>query len=104
MYAIVKIAGRQYKVEPEQQIKVDRLQMDAGSTLSVNDVLLVSNNDNIEVGNPSLGYNVNFEVMKHDFHKKVTSVIFKRRGGMRRKTGSRKQYTLVKVKSIEKGS
>ena len=102
MYAIVKIAGRQYKVEPDQQIKVDKLDLDTGVTLTVKDVLLVSDNDDVEVGAPSLDYNVNFEVIKHDFHKKVTSVIFKRRGGMRRKTGSRKQFTLVKVKSIEK--
>ena len=103
MYAVVKIAGRQYKVEPDQQIKVDRLNIDTGSTLAVKDVLLVSNDDNIEVGSPSLEYSVNIEILKHDFHKKVISVIFKRRGGMRRKTGSRKQYTLVRVKSIEKG-
>lgn len=103
MYAVVKIAGRQYRVSPDELIEVDRLDIDPGNALTINDVMLVADGDNVEVGTPHTTHQVNLEVVKHDRRPKVTSVTFKRRGGMRRTKGHRQPFTVVKVKSIEKG-
>jgi len=104
MYAIVKIAGRQYRIAPDEQFEVDKLNVEPGGTLTVEDVMMVSDDNNLEIGTPHSSYHVNLEVIKHDRRPKVISVVFKRRGGMRRKKGHRQQYTVVKVKSIEKGT
>lgn len=103
MYAIVKIAGRQYRVTPDEEFKVARLQVEPGNAVSIEDVMMVADGDKIEIGTPHVPYRVNLEVVAHDRHPKVTSVTFKRRGGMRRTRGHRQPYTLVKVKSIVKG-
>ena len=102
MYAIVKIAGRQYRITPDEIIEVDRLSVDPGKMVMVRDVMFVSDGKDIEVGTPCLPYRVNFEVIKHDRRPKVLSVIFKRRGGMRRTQGHRQHFTVLRVKSIEK--
>lgn len=103
MFAIVKIGGSQFKVSPEDKIKVDKLNVAVGGEVIVKDVLLVSDGDKTQVGDPHVPYHVNLEVVEHDRHPKVTSVHFKRRGGRRKTQGHRQHYSLVKVKSIEKG-
>ncbi len=102
MYALVKIAGRQYKVSPEDTLKVDRLKTQPGDETSVTDVMMVSDGDSVEIGTPLLPYQVMLETLEHDRHPKVMTYRFKRRGGMRKMHGHRQQYTLVKVKSIQK--
>jgi len=103
VYAIIEIAGRQYRVSPDDQIQVDRLHLEPGARLSVDRVMLVGDGDRVEVGAPFVPYRVDMEVVSHDRHPKVISYHFKRRGGMRRTIGHRQRYTVVKVKSIRKG-
>ncbi|MBT3231975.1 MAG: 50S ribosomal protein L21 [Calditrichaeota bacterium] len=104
MYAIVKIAGRQYRVSQDEAVEVDRIDVEPGGQVTVEDVMMIADGDNVEIGTPQLPYKVNLEVVKHDRRAKVRSVHFKRRGGMRRTIGHKQQYTVLKVKSIEKGS
>ena len=104
MYAIIQVAGRQYRIAPDEQFEVDKLDVEPGGSLTVDDVMLVADGENVEIGTPILPYKVNLEVVEHDRHKKVTSITFKRRGGMRRTHGHRQQFTVVKVKSIVKGN
>jgi len=104
MYAIIKISGRQYKVAPDEQFEVDNLNVEPGGTVTVQDVIMVSDGDNLEIGTPKTPYRVELEVLEHDRRPKIKSVVFKRRGGMRRMRGHRQQYTVVKVKSIVKGT
>ncbi len=103
MYAIVNIAGRQYRVSPDQQFRVDHLKVEPGTEVTVDKVMLVSDGENVEVGNPHVAYRVKMEVVKHDRYPKVVSYRFKRRGGARKTHGHRQHFTLVKVTSIEKG-
>lgn len=104
MYAIVKIAGRQYRVSQNESVEVDKLDVEPGGQVTIDDVLMIADGDSVEIGMPQLPYKVNLEVVKHDRRAKVRSVIFKRRGGMRRTIGHKQQYTVLMVKSIEKGS
>ena len=104
MYAIVKIAGRQYRATPDEQFQVDRLHIEPGEELTVEDVLMVVDGENVEVGTPRTPYRVQLEIVKHDRRKKVISYRFKRRGGARKTHGHRQQFTVVRVKSIEKGN
>jgi large subunit ribosomal protein L21 len=104
MFAVIKVGGRQYRISPEQVLKVHLLKMKPGEEISVTDVMMIGNEDKIEIGEPHLNYNVTLEVLEHGRYPKVISRIFKRRGGMRRKSGHRQDYSLVKVKSIELGA
>lgn len=102
MYVLVKIAGRQYKVSPDDTIKVERLQTEPGDETRVTDVMMVSDGDSVEIGTPLLPYQVMLETLEHNRYPKVMAYRFKRRGGMRKMHGHRQQYTLVKVKAISK--
>ncbi len=103
MYALVKIGGRQYRVEPDEVLKVDRLKAEPGGELIVPEVMMVTDGQEVDVGAPYLPYRVTLEVLEHGRHPKVLSYKFVRRGGVRRTHGHRQDYTLVKVKAIEKG-
>jgi len=101
MYALVKIAGRQYRVSPGDKVKVDRLATDPGDETVVNDVMMIADNDNVKVGAPVIdGASVTVATVSHGRHRKVTAYHFKRRGGMRKTHGHKQHFTLVEVKSI----
>ncbi len=102
MYALVKIAGKQYRVSPDETLKVDRLQTDPGEETPFPGVMMVADGKDVQIGTPLLPYHVLMETVEHGRHPKVLSYTFKRRGGRRRMHGHRQQYTLVKVKSIQK--
>ncbi len=101
MYALAKISGRQFRLEPGETLKTDRLNVEPGSEYVVADILMYVDGDKYEVGEPYLRYKATLEVIEHARHKKVISQRVTRRGGRRRKIGSRRWYSLVKVKSIE---
>ncbi len=102
MFAIVKIAGRQYRVSPEQMLTVERLNAPSGTEYTVQDVMMVSNGEKLEVGQPRLPYRVILELLEHKRGPKGYAYRFFRRGGRRVKRGWRHLQTLVRVKSIEK--
>ena len=101
MYALIKVAGRQYRVSQNEQLKVDRLQSDPGDEVVILDVMMVARDSDVEIGAPYLPYRVTMETVEHGRHPKVMSYRFKRRGGARKMHGHRQQYTLVRVKAIE---
>lgn len=103
MYAIVRIAGRQYQVSPDQLVEVDHLNLEPGGIMTVKDVMLLADRDEVTVGSPFVPCRIDLEVVKHDRRPKVMSVIFKKRGGMRRRKGHRQMFSVVRVKSIVKG-
>lgn len=101
MYAIVEIAGHQYKVESGQEIFVDRLQGDAGDSISFDKVLLVGGDDAVKVGTPSVsGAAVAATIVEHVRGDKVVVFKKKRRKGYRVKNGHRHHYTKVKIDGI----
>ncbi len=101
MYAIVKIAGQQYKVEQGQEIFVNQLKGEAGDALSFDEVLLTDNDGAVSVGTPTLaGASVSATVVEHVRGDKVIVFKKKRRKGYRVKNGFRHSYTKIKIDGI----
>ena len=106
MYAIVEIAGQQFKVENNQQIFVNRIEEKEGSKIELNDVLLIDDNDNINVGTPIVsGAKVTAKVLEHLKGDKVIVFKKKRRKGYNVKNGHRQYLTKLEIQKIDsKGS
>jgi large subunit ribosomal protein L21 len=101
MYAIVDIAGQQFKVEKESKIFVHRLSADEGASLSFEKVLLVDNDGVIKVGAPYVeGAVVKATVLVHLKGKKVIVFKKKRRKGYIKKNGHRQYLTQIKIEEI----
>lgn len=101
MYAIVEIAGHQYKVEKDQQIFVNRLQQDEGAKVQFDDVLLIADNGKITVGAPAItGAAVMAKVERHLKGDKVIVFKKKRRKGYQKKNGFRAYLTEIKIEGI----
>ena len=101
MYAIVEIAGHQFKVEKDQRVFVNRLQTEEGKKVSFDNVLLVGDGDNITVGAPAIdGAKVGAKVLKHLKGDKVIVFKKKRRKGYRVKNGHRQSLTEIVIESI----
>jgi len=100
MYAIVKIAGQQFKVEENQEIFVHQLEAAEGDKVTFEDVLLVDNNGEVSVGTPTLATNVSATVLGHQKGDKVIVFKKKRRKGYQVKNGHRQSFTKIKIDSI----
>jgi large subunit ribosomal protein L21 len=101
MYAIVDIAGQQFKVEKDQKIFVNRLNGETGSKVEFTDVLLVENNGKISVGEPLVsGASVNATILIHARGEKVKIFKKKRRKGYQKETGHRQDLTQLKIEGI----
>jgi len=105
MYAIVEIAGQQYKVEKDQQIFVHRLEGKEGSKVSFDNVLLTANRDKIEVGAPAVeGISVSGKILEHLKGDKVIVFKKKRRKGYKKRNGHRQYLTKVEITGFGKGT
>jgi len=101
MYAIVEIAGQQFKVEKDQKVFVHRLQTEEGKKVSFDNVLLLSDGDKVTVGAPAIGgAQVSAKVLKHLKGDKVIVFKKKRRKGYRVKNGHRQSLTEIQIDSI----
>ncbi len=106
MYAIVEIAGQQFKVEKDQQIFVHRLDNKEGAKVEFDNVLLIDNKAKVNVGAPAIsGAKVTAKVLGHMKGDKVIVFKKKRRKGYRVKNGHRQSFTQIEIQSIvEKGA
>jgi large subunit ribosomal protein L21 len=101
MYAIVEIAGHQFKVEKDQKVFVNRLQTEEGKEVSFDNVLLLSDGDKVTIGAPAIdGAQVSAKVLKHLKGDKVIVFKKKRRKGYRKKNGHRQSLTEILIESI----
>lgn len=101
MYAVVEIAGQQFKVSVNQRLYVHRLEGEVDSAVTFDKVLLVENNGAINVGKPTLeGTNVTAKIINHVKGDKVVVFKKKRRKGYRVKNGHRQSFTLIEVNAI----
>ena len=101
MYAIVKTGGKQVKVAKGDTVVVERLAVDAGKKVELDNVLMIADGDKVTVGTPVVeGATVSATVVEQKRDKKV--IIFKkrRRQNSRRKNGHRQYLTVLKVDSI----
>jgi large subunit ribosomal protein L21 len=103
MFAIVETGGKQYRVEPNEKIIVEKIEGDAGSKITLNKVLLVkSDNGEITFGSPMVsGAEVQAEIVKTFKNDKVLIFKKRRRQNSRRKQGHRQQQTQIKILSIK---
>ena len=101
MYAIVEIAGQQFKVVKDQKVFVHRLATEEGKAVSFDNVLLIGDGNNITVGAPAIdGAQVGAKVLKHLKGDKVIVFKKKRRKGYRKKNGHRQALSEIIIESI----
>ena len=99
MYAIIATGGKQYKVSEGDIIKVEKIEAEAGDTITFDDVLAVSG-DSLLVGADVKSANVSATVMEQGRGKKVIVYKYKRKTGYHKKNGHRQAYTQVKIDKI----
>jgi len=101
MYAIVEIAGQQFKVSKDLKVYVHRLTNEEGSKVSFDKVLLLDDNGNVTLGAPAIeGASVEAKVLQHLKGDKVIVFKKKRRKGYKKKNGHRQSFTQIVVESI----
>ena len=100
MYALVEFKGKQYKAEKGALLKVDKIDAEPGSAVSIDTVLLVSG-DSVKVGNPYVqGAKVSATVESHGKDSKIIVFKYKPKKDYRRKQGHRQQYSIIKIGEI----
>ena len=100
MYAIIATGGKQYKVAEGDIIKVEKLDVEAGSAVTFDQVLVV-NNGELVVGNPTVANaTVSASVVREGREKKVIVYRYKRKSGYHKKNGHRQPFTMVKIDKI----
>ena len=99
MYAIIATGGKQYKVSEGDVIKVEKLDAEAGSVVTFDQVIAVKDND-LKVGEAVANATVTATVMDHAKGKKVIVYKYKRKTGYHKKNGHRQAYTAVKIDKI----
>jgi len=106
MYAIVDIAGQQFKVEKDQKLYVHRLEVEEGKKVSFDKVLLIDTGNKVAVGNPVVkGASVDAKVISHMKGDKVLVFKKKRRKGYQKLNGHRQYMTQIQIEAIsEKGA
>ncbi len=101
MYAIVKTGGKQYKVAAGDTLRVERIAGDTGSMVELTDVLMVTTDQEVKVGKPTVaGAKVVGEIVEQDRAKKILVFKSKRRKSSRKMIGHRQDYTALKIKEI----
>ena len=101
MYAIVDIAGKQFKVAKDQYIYAPKMEGDAGAAVSFDKVLLVDDGSSVQIGAPTVsGIKVAGKILEHVKGNKVIVFKKKRRKGYVVKNGHRQQFTKVQIESI----
>ncbi len=100
MYAIIATGGKQYKVSEGEEIRVEKLDLEAGATYTIDQVLAV-NNGELVIGNPTVeGATVTATVVGNGKAKKVIVYKYKRKSGYHKKNGHRQSYTQLKIEKI----
>lgn len=101
MYAVIRTGGKQYRVEPNMVLKVEKLEVEAGATVTFDEVLAIGGESGSQIGAPTVaGAKVTATVIAQDRLKKV--IIFKkrRRQNSRRKNGHRQPVTVLRIQEI----
>jgi large subunit ribosomal protein L21 len=102
MYAVVDIAGKQFKVEKDQYLYTPRLEAEAGASVQFDKVLLIDTDGKVQVGTPLIkGASISGKVLEHVKDNKVIVFKKKRRKGYAVKNGHRQQFTKVQIESIK---
>ncbi|PKL96200.1 MAG: 50S ribosomal protein L21 [Gammaproteobacteria bacterium HGW-Gammaproteobacteria-8] len=102
MYAVFKTGGKQYKASAGDIVRVEKLEAENGSSIELNEVLMVADGDDVRVGAPTLeGGKVIAEVVGHGRGEKIRIIKFRRRKHHMKQMGHRQYYTELKITGIE---
>jgi large subunit ribosomal protein L21 len=102
MYAIVKVGGKQYRVEKGDSLVVDRMPEDEGATVALKPLLLAGGGDDTVFENADLGkVTVEAVVRGHERGKKIRVVKFKPKRGYKRTAGHRSELTRLEITKVE---
>jgi len=105
MYAIVNIAGKQYKVAEGDKLKVARLSSNVGDKIKFDKVLLTDDGKDVRIGKPAIkGAVVSAEILEHGRLPKILVYKKKRRKGYQRKNGHRQDFSSIKIDGIKLSS
>lgn len=100
MYAIIETGGKQYKVSEGDAIRVEKLGLDAGEAVTFDNVLMISNEGEVKVGNDVEAATVSGSVKANGKGKKVTIFKYKPKKGYSKKQGHRQPFTEVVIEKI----
>ncbi|MGM1052493.1 MAG: 50S ribosomal protein L21 [Pseudomonadota bacterium] len=101
MYAVIKSGGKQYRVQEGQTLKLEKIEVPTGESIDFDEVLLVGNDDEIQVGAPMVeGAKVSAEIIAHGRRDKITIIKFRRRKHSMKRQGHRQWFTEVKITGI----
>ena len=104
MYAIVKISGKQFKVEKKQKLFVNRIKTEEGKKVSFDNVLMFNDGNKLSIGSPTVsGVKVDAKVLKHLKSDKVIVFKKKRRKGYKVRNGHRQLITQIEINDIISG-
>ena len=102
MYAVIKTGGKQYKVQPGDTVRVEKIDGDEGKTIKFSEVLMLVDGEKVTVGTPFVkGTTVTAKVNAHGRGKKINVVKYKRRKQYRKQQGHRQPYTEVSIVDIK---
>ncbi len=101
MYAVIKTGGKQYRVIPGERLKVEKLDGEVGSDVTLDQVLIVADGENVTIGSPIIvGATVKAKVLSHGRGDKVMIFKFRRRKHYRKTQGHRQSYTEIQIENI----
>ena len=101
MYAVVRLAGKQFWVKPNEIVDVPLLELEPGTVISIDEVLAYSDGTDVRVGKPLVeGIKVVGEVVAHARDAKIQLYKMRRRKNYRKKMGHRQHYTRLRIKEI----
>ncbi len=104
MYAVFVTGGRQFRAVPGEIVRVEKLDAEPGSSIDLDQVLMIGDGDTVSIGAPVLkGAKVSVKVRGHGRHDKITVVKFRRRKHHRKQMGHRQHYTEIEITGISAG-
>lgn len=103
MFAVIESGGKQHRVQKGDVLRLEKLDAEAGASVTFDRVMLVGEGEDVTVGTPLVeGGSVTAEVLGHGRHDKITVIKFKRRKDYDKKQGHRQHYTEIKVTGISR--
>jgi large subunit ribosomal protein L21 len=101
MYAVIKTGGKQYRVAAGDKLKVEKLVGEVGSDITIDQVLMVADGDNVTIGAPVIaGASVTAKVVSHGRGDKVLIFKMRRRKHYRKTQGHRQDFTEIQIENI----
>ncbi|WP_343154076.1 50S ribosomal protein L21 [Buchnera aphidicola] len=101
MYAVLLSGGKQYRVKKNQTIQIEKLNYPIGSIIELKNILMISNQNKLEIGNPFLiGSKIQAHVENHGKCKKIKIIKFSRRKHYKKQQGHRQYFTKIKIIDI----